>query len=47
MGKRRGVAGGCVLLGNGGVALVLDVGEIIDDFSQTKSGYPKSCCSCG
>ena len=38
MGKRRGVAGGCVL-GNGRVALVLDVGEIIDDFSQTKSGY--------
>ena len=39
MGKRRGVAGGCVL-GNGRVALVLDVGEIIDDFSQSKSGYP-------
>jgi two-component system chemotaxis sensor kinase CheA len=39
MGKRRGVAGGCVL-GNGRVALVLDVGEIIDDFSQTKLGYP-------
>ena len=39
MGKRRGVAGGCVL-GNGRVALVLDVGEIIDDFSQLKSGYP-------
>ncbi|BBH53306.1 chemotaxis protein CheA [Fluviispira sanaruensis] len=38
MGKRRGVAGGCVL-GNGRVALVLDVGEIIDDFSQTKMGY--------
>ncbi len=38
MGKRRGVAGGCVL-GNGRVALVLDVGEIIDDFSQSKSGY--------
>ncbi|APJ03863.1 chemotaxis protein CheA [Silvanigrella aquatica] len=37
MGKRRGVAGGCVL-GNGRVALVLDVGEIIDDFSQTKPG---------
>ncbi|RDB35855.1 MAG: hypothetical protein DCC88_08105 [Spirobacillus cienkowskii] len=39
MGKRRGVAGGCVL-GNGRVALVLDVGEIIDDFSQAKMGYP-------
>ena len=37
IGKQRGVAGGCVL-GNGRVALVLDVGEIIDDFSQTKLG---------
>lgn len=37
MGKRKGVAGGCVL-GNGRVALVLDVGEIIDDFSQLKMG---------
>ncbi len=37
IGKQRGVAGGCVL-GNGRVALVLDVGEIIDEFSQTKIG---------
>ncbi|MBX9704184.1 MAG: chemotaxis protein CheW, partial [Silvanigrellaceae bacterium] len=37
LGKKAGVAGGCVL-GNGRVALVLDVGEIIDQFSQTKLG---------
>ncbi len=33
IGKQTGIAGGCVL-GNGRVALVLDIGEIIDDFSQ-------------
>jgi chemotaxis protein histidine kinase CheA len=32
MGHQRGVAGGCVL-GNGRVALVLDAGELIEDFS--------------
>ncbi len=36
MTKHKGVAGGCVL-GNGRVALVLDVGEIIDDFSLSKN----------
>lgn len=37
IGKQRGIAGGCVL-GNGRVALVLDVGEIIDEFSQARLG---------
>jgi two-component system chemotaxis sensor kinase CheA len=38
MGKLQGVAGGCVL-GNGCVALVLDVGEIIDDFNHSKGTF--------
>ena len=38
MGRQRGVAGGCVL-GNGRVALVIDVGEMIEDFSHnSKTG---------
>jgi two-component system chemotaxis sensor kinase CheA len=37
LGKRKGIAGGCVL-GNGRVALVLDVGEMMEHFSQTKAG---------
>ncbi len=33
--NQRGIAGGCVL-GNGRVALVLDVGEMMEDFSQSE-----------
>lgn len=42
--KQRGVAGGCVL-GNGRVALVVDVGELVEDFSQNKAGYSHRAAS--
>lgn len=37
LGRTRGVSGGCVL-GNGRVALVLDVGELIEDHSESGKG---------
>ncbi len=37
LGRTRGVSGGCVL-GNGRVALVLDVGELIEDHSEGGKG---------
>jgi two-component system chemotaxis sensor kinase CheA len=37
LGRSRGVSGGCVL-GNGRVALVLDVGELIEDHSESGRG---------
>ena len=41
MGRQRGVAGGCVM-GNGRVALVIDVGEMIEDFSHNSKNNNKN-----